>query len=770
MMMTKWLVLILLLASFSCTYGQANNTTTAIPTNTTDFLPPITSTEDTNMSFTFIARTNASASPALPPEPQQYCNASIIDGLQQQFNREYMDYHTLTDISDEDTCNLRKSVNEYLVDYCSPASAVYCDSYFDTIMCWPPSPVGLNSRPCPEELNGVSYDTSDNVTRYCNLDGTWANGNKSNYSLCSPRNLPEMTGHDAVLKIIVYIGYSLSMGALLGAFCIFLFFRSLRCVRNYIHWNLVSSFILLYICFFTTTAATNTYIEKPGLHWLCRLSFTMMMYIMMTNFFWMFVEGVYLYTLVVRALTVRRNRFWLYCIFGWGGPLPFVVTFIIMKVFNSKDCWVDDAPDVYLIVAPIICVILVNLYFLVHIMCILFTKLRASHSLETQQYRKGVKGTLFLLPLLGVTYLLFLLGPISVQNPQRPPSFYVYQYLNTILSSIQGFLVAIIYVFLNQEVQNVIKRKIRRWREENTLPTRIVSRRGSNQRNSIGNIFVGRRSVNCNTMADDDTNVTAFKLPACNRSPDVFSNGSKVPPFIRLDEIQPLTPASETHASPQTLYSSLGSNGADSGDMQQVNLEEKEADASCNGTNGSTDTDCNELPLLAVNACGAQSPNSSPDQSPSEELDREIRKESQIATEKDQDLPYRTVDNNGLSNGNHNNNNSLSPRLARPKTSPFTGGRTRVTFAEDPVQENLKRPACCDLGKNNEGLARSPTRKVEEPIARGHVEGDESLEGGFSSKQDPQRSPLIPCIRKKPWSTKPNGTIAFPKAPEGTPV
>ena len=329
-------------------------------------------------------------------------------------------------------------------------------------------------------------------------------------------------------------------------------------------------------------------------------------------------------------------------------------------------------------------------------------------------------------------------------------------------------MVCSLSVFL--KVQNVIKRKIRRWREENTLPTRIVSRRGSNQRNSIGNIFVGRRSVNCNTMADDDTNVSAFKLPACNRSPDVYSNGSKVPPFIRLDEIQPLTPASETHASPQTLYSSLGSNGADSGDMQQVNLEEKEADASCNVTNGSTDTDCNELPLLAVNACGAQSPNSSPDQSTGEELDRVIRKESQIATEKDQDLPYRTVDNNGLSNGNHNNNNSLSPRLARPKTSPFTGGRTRVTFAEDPVQENLKRPACCDLGKNNEGLARSPTRKVEEPIARGHVEGDESLEGGYSSKQDPQRSPLIPCIRKKPWATKPNGTIAFPKAPEGTPV
>ena len=59
---------------------------------------------------------------------------------------------------------------------------------------------------------------------------------------------------------------------------------------------------------------------------------------------------------------------------------------------------------------------------------------------------------MFLLPLLGVTYLLFLLGPIKLENENPAVSFYVYQYITTALSSMQGFFVAVIYVFLNQEV------------------------------------------------------------------------------------------------------------------------------------------------------------------------------------------------------------------------------------------------------------------------------------------------------------------------------
>lgn len=42
---------------------------------------------------------------------------------------------------------------------------------------------------------------------------------------------------------------------------------------------------------------------------------------------------------------------------------------------------------------------------------VLITKLRSANSAETQQYRKAAKALLVLIPLLGVTYILVIVGP-----------------------------------------------------------------------------------------------------------------------------------------------------------------------------------------------------------------------------------------------------------------------------------------------------------------------------------------------------------------------
>nr|XP_040124595.1 corticotropin-releasing factor receptor 1 isoform X5 [Ictidomys tridecemlineatus] len=74
----------------------------------------------------------------------------------------------------------------------------------------------------------------------------------------------------------------------------------------------------------------------------------------------------------------------------------------------------------------------INFIFLFNIVRILMTKLRASTTSETIQYRKAVKATLVLLPLLGITYMLFFVNP-----GEDEVSRVVFIYFNSFLESFQ---------------------------------------------------------------------------------------------------------------------------------------------------------------------------------------------------------------------------------------------------------------------------------------------------------------------------------------------
>ena len=53
----------------------------------------------------------------------------------------------------------------------------------------------------------------------------------------------------------------------------------------------------------------------------------------------------------------------------------------------------------------------VNLIFLIMIIIVLVTKLRANNAVETVQVRKAIKATFILVPLLGISNLLFVANP-----------------------------------------------------------------------------------------------------------------------------------------------------------------------------------------------------------------------------------------------------------------------------------------------------------------------------------------------------------------------
>ncbi|XP_018337529.1 PREDICTED: diuretic hormone receptor-like isoform X3 [Trachymyrmex septentrionalis] len=293
-----------------------------------------------------------------------------------------------------------------------------CEMNWDTILCWPRTISGtLASIPCFDELNGISYDNTQNASRWCWPNGTW--DNYSNYSMCRDVRLPTIEAGIEITTTLYFIGYSLSLFTLIMAVCIFIYYKELRCLRNNIHTNLMFTYILADLTWILTTAMqVSMQTDIPT----CVILFSLLHYFHLTNFFWMFIEGLYLYLLVVKTFTGDNIKLRLCLVIGWGIPVLVIAMWGIAKSLDQKimnhimnqpnqevvlwrHCpWMTPHPYDWFYQASAVTVLAVNMIFLFMIM--------------------------------------------------------------------RGFFVALFYCFLNTEVQNTVRHHFARWSTTRNLESR----------------------------------------------------------------------------------------------------------------------------------------------------------------------------------------------------------------------------------------------------------------------------------------------------------
>ncbi|XP_066996249.1 diuretic hormone receptor-like [Anabrus simplex] len=319
---------------------------------------------------------------------------------------------------------------------------------------------------------------NENASRYCFSNGTWAG--YTNYTLClnTISTQPPQSDQPEIIEIsstLYYAGYSLSLVALIVAISIFLYFKDLRCLRNTIHTNLMCTFLLVdFMWIFTLTLQLYIHTDTT----LCIFLTLLLHYFHISTFFWMFVEGLYLYMLVVATFTGENIKLRVYVVIGWGTPVLIVVIWGLVKSFapNISDAQVQSpdnlikhcpwmVPDHYdwIFEAPTFAVLAINLVFLIMIMWVLITKLRSANTVETEQYRKATKALLVLIPLLGITHIVMLTWTNTGASAK------IYAYIRSVLISTQGFTVALFYCFLNTEVQNTVRHHVERWKTARSL-------------------------------------------------------------------------------------------------------------------------------------------------------------------------------------------------------------------------------------------------------------------------------------------------------------
>ncbi|XP_060833938.1 diuretic hormone receptor-like [Rhopalosiphum padi] len=346
-----------------------------------------------------------------------------------------------------------------------------CNASSDSLICWPPTPAGvIVYQPCFQELRGILYDTTKNASRICYENNTWG---LTDFNECTILGEPKAVTYDeeGTVDTIIYLyiaGHCLSLIMTTLAIFVFCRFKELKCLRNKIHSNLMASYLLagiMWILNYTNLTDTGTF--------KCALLVLPLYYFTMTNYFWAFIEGMYLFILVVDTFFPDRVRLRTYMAIGWGIPLIIIPTWCVTKLLvptkNDLDLYnqityerycplMASYVDDWIYQSPIVIVLLINSVFLVKIMRVLITKIRSTKSAETHNYKKATKALLVLIPLLGITFCLDMINPSSTGLLVN-----IYKFSKVVIISTQGFTVSLLYCFFNNEVQSTLKYHISRW-------------------------------------------------------------------------------------------------------------------------------------------------------------------------------------------------------------------------------------------------------------------------------------------------------------------
>ncbi|NXS95990.1 GLR protein, partial [Jacana jacana] len=316
-----------------------------------------------------------------------------------------------------------------------------CNRTFDKFSCWPDTlPNSTASVPCPWFLPWYQKVKHRHVFKTCGPDGQWVTGPRGQ-SLRDATQC-ELDAEDleaqekfartyGSFKVMYTVGYSVSLCALLLALALLLGFSTDPALQ----------------------AAAG-----------CRTATVFMQYGIVANYCWLLVEGIYLHNLLVVAVFSERSYFTLYLCIGWGAPVLFLIPWVVVKfLYENIQCWTtnNNMGFWWILRFPVFLAILINFFIFIRIIQILVSKLRAHQMRYTDYKFRLAKSTLTLIPLLGIHEVVFAF--ITDEHAQGTLR-YVKLFFDLFLSSFQGMLVAILYCFVNKEVQAELLKRWQRWK------------------------------------------------------------------------------------------------------------------------------------------------------------------------------------------------------------------------------------------------------------------------------------------------------------------
>ncbi|KAB1259563.1 Adhesion G protein-coupled receptor E2 [Camelus dromedarius] len=279
--------------------------------------------------------------------------------------------------------------------------------------------------------------------------------NKNTQNLSSPVTFVFQHEEDPALAVITYVGLSLSLLCLLLVALTFLLCKAIQNTSTSLH-------LQLSICLFLAHLLFLTAIDRTQVKVLCAIVAGALHYLYLAAFTWMLLEGLHLF-LTARNLTVVNyssvNRFMKWLMFPVGYGVPAVI--VAISAATRPNLYGTPTRALSRIKLPqnlenkeflkrakgLEKILTVNLALFLMTLWILKSKLSSLNSdMSTLQNTRMLtfKATAQLF-ILGCTWCLGIL--------QVGPAAHVMAYLFTIINSLQGVFIFLVYCLLSQQVR-----------------------------------------------------------------------------------------------------------------------------------------------------------------------------------------------------------------------------------------------------------------------------------------------------------------------------
>ncbi|KAH9400308.1 G-protein coupled receptor [Tyrophagus putrescentiae] len=414
-----------------------------------------------------------------------------------------------------------------------------CDAIFDGIYNWPATRADtIISVECHKIFSiSMGHDVDQDyqnerqyASRKCLPNGVWGWSNWTNYTEClnllsiQEKDSSTVNRVQSIISYIVLIFLIASLVSLILSIVIFMSFKPLQCLRIRVHKNLCIALLMnccLYIIMNSLVGIHKMDLSVAA-NWFCKTLKCLNVYSSMATINWMFVEG-FLFHRRLYAPFHQNTKWYLvgYYVIGWVFPALCVLAWSLSLEFASvvahKPCWEGyrTSNTIFIVSTPMIIAVAINFIFLISIIRILITKLRADTSHSDQATIKAIKATALLIPLLGIHHMVVLYNPSTFNRKLVN----VYIVLNVLFQSVQGIIVSVLYCFTNNEVRTVLNAAWSRRRMSHSFHGQAV---GNNS------LLAKRRrpSINSNSFNSLITQHQANKINNNNNNNNVDSNGN----------------------------------------------------------------------------------------------------------------------------------------------------------------------------------------------------------------------------------------------------